>query len=85
MLEQLSTAFADLWATLCAGMTVTGSLLVIICGGLLSLLFVYLIRIHIAYRMAKNRNRDPLGWVLLSFFFSPLLTWIVLLIAGNRR
>ena len=76
---------AEFWTTLCAGMTVTGSLLLIIGGGIISLLFVYLIRIHIAYRMAVNRNRDPLGWVLLSFFFSPLLTWIVLLFAGNRR
>ena len=75
----------EFWTTLCAGMTVTSSLLLIIGGGIISLLFVYLIRIHIAYRMAVNRNRDPLGWVLLSFFFSPLLTWIVLLIAGNRR
>lgn len=48
-----------------------------------ALLFVYLIRIHIAYRMAKNRHRDPLGWVLLSLFVSPVLTWIILLIAGN--
>ena len=85
MIEELSAAFTELWTTLCAGMTVTGSLLLIIGGGIISLLFVYLIRIHIAYRMAVNRNRDPLGWVLLSFFFSPLLTWIVLLIAGNRR
>lgn len=46
---------------------------------------VYLLRIHIAYRMAKNRHRDPLGWVLLSFFFSPLLTWIILLIVGDDR
>lgn len=45
---------------------------------------VYLLRIHIAYRMAKNRHRDPLGWVLLSFFFSPLLTWIILLIVGDN-
>ena len=44
----------------------------------------YLLRIHIAYRMAKNRHRDPLGWVLLSFFFSPLLTWIILLIVGKN-
>lgn len=44
---------------------------------------VYLFRIHIAYRMAKNRHRDPIGWVLLSFFFSPLLTWIILLIVGE--
>jgi len=70
---------------LCAGMTVTSSMLLIIGGGILGLLFMYLIRIHIAYRMAVNRDRDPLGWVLLSFFVSPLLTWIVLLIAGNRK
>lgn len=45
--------------------------------------FVYILRIHIAYRMAKNRHRDPVGWVLLSFFFSPLLAWIILLIVGD--
>lgn len=45
---------------------------------------VYYTYIHIAYRMAKNRHRDPLGWVLLSFLFSPLLTWIILLIAGDN-
>lgn len=45
---------------------------------------MYLLRIHIAYRMAKNRHRDPLGWVLLSFFFSPLLAWIILLIVGDN-
>ena len=85
MIEQLSASLTEFWTTLCAGMTVTSSLLLIIGGGIISLLIVYLIRIHIAYRMAVNRNRDPLGWVLLSFFFSPLLTWIVLLFAGNRR
>ena len=47
--------------------------------------FVYLIRIHIAYRMAKNRHRDVLGWILLSFFVSPLLTWIILLIVGDDK
>lgn len=47
--------------------------------------FVYLIRIHIAYRMAKNRHREALGWVLLSLFISPLLTWIVLLIIGDDK
>ncbi len=44
---------------------------------------IYLFRIHIAYRMAKNRHRDPVAWVLLSFFFSPLLTWIILLVVGD--
>ena len=55
----------------------------IVLGVIAALGLVYLIRIHIAYRMAKNRHRDPLGWVLLSFFFSPLLAWIILLIVGN--
>lgn len=47
------------------------------------LAFVYLIYIHITCRMAKKRHRDPLGWVLLSIFVSPVLTWIILLIAGD--
>ena len=52
--------------------------------GLVSALFlIYYIWIHIAYRMAKTRHRDPLGWVLLSIFVSPILTWIILLIVGN--
>ncbi len=59
--------------------------LLIILGVTAGVGLVYLLRIHIAYRMAKNRHRDPLGWVLLSFFFSPLLTWIILLIVGDSK
>ena len=29
---------------------------------------VYLLRIHIAYRMAKNRHRDPLGAFIILLF-----------------
>ena len=64
-----------------SGDTVSLVLTVVAC--IFALLLAYLIRIHIAYRMAKNRHRDPLGWVLLSLFVSPVLTWIILLIAGN--
>ena len=46
---------------------------------------LYLVRIHIALRMAKNRHRDPLGWVLLSLFVSPVLTWIILLIVADMK
>ncbi len=46
---------------------------------------VYLVRVHIALRMAKNRHRDPLGWVLLSLFVSPVLAWIILLIVGDMK
>lgn len=55
-------------------------------GAVVALLgLLYLIRIHIAYRMAKNRHRAPAGWVLLSLFFDPLLTWIILLIIGDSN
>lgn len=56
-----------------------------ILAAIVALYIVYLVRIHIAYRMAKKRHRDPLGWVLLSIFVSPVLTWIILLIAGNAK
>ena len=38
-----------------------------------------------SFRMAVNRRRDPLGWVLLSLFVSPVMTWIILLIAGDNK
>ncbi len=57
-------------------------MILILLGGLA---YVILIRVCIAYWMAKNRYRDPLGWVLLSLFFSPLLTWIILLIVGDDK
>jgi len=84
-MESLITSLQDLIASMLAGMTATGILLFWLLIALLGLLWAFFIRIYIAYRMAKNRQRDPLGWVLLSFFFSPLLTWIVLLIAGDAR
>ena len=50
-----------------------------------ALAFVYWIYIGITRRMAKNRHRAPLGWVLLSIFVSPFLTWIILLIVGDEK
>lgn len=64
---------------------IVGEGVLLILGLVVGLGLVYLLRIHIAYRMAKKRHRDPLGWVLLSFFFSPLLTWIILLIVGDAK
>ena len=49
------------------------------------LFFAYCIYIGITRRMAKRRHRDPLGWILLSLLVSPLLTWIILLIAGDSK
>lgn len=49
------------------------------------LFFAYWLYIGITRRMAKSRHRDPLGWILLSLLVSPLLTWIILLIAGDSK
>jgi hypothetical protein len=50
-----------------------------------ALALVYCVYIGITLKMAKNRNRDPLGWILLSLFVSPLLTWIILLMVGDAE
>ena len=59
--------------------------LIILGALLIGLAYLFLVRIYIAYIMAKKRHRDPIGWVLLSFFISPLLAWIVLLIVGDEN
>lgn len=85
VMENLMASFQDLMVGLFAGMSSLAIILVCVFCGLLALLVIYFFRIHIAYRMAVNRHRDPLGWALLSFFVSPVLTWIILLIAGDAR
>jgi cell division protein FtsX len=84
-MENLVETMQDLLIGLFAGMSGLAIGIIGVLAGILALLVVYFIRIHIAYRMAVNRHRDPLGWALLSFFVSPLLTWIILLIAGDQR
>ena len=84
-MENLFTSVQDLLVGLFAGMSGLAVILVCVLCCLLALLVVYFFRIHIAYRMAVNRHRDPLGWALLSFFVSPMLTWIILLIVGDAK
>ncbi|MBQ8939958.1 MAG: hypothetical protein IJ047_07020 [Paludibacteraceae bacterium] len=84
-MENLVETMQDLLIGLFAGMSGLAIGIIGVLAGILALLVVYFIRIHIAYRMAVNRHRDPLGWALLSFFVSPLLTWIILLIVGDQR
>ena len=59
-------------------------MLLFIAWAAVALGLVYFLYIHVVYRMAKTRHRDPLGWVLLSFCISPLLTWIILFIVGDN-
>lgn len=57
----------------------------IVLGVLASLLLIYYVYIGITLGMAKKRHRDPIGWILLSLFVSPILTWIILLIVGDAK
>lgn len=88
-MESIVTSLISALENLAGVITAAGGAFVLIAiyvlVALFALLLTYFFRIHIAYRMAKNRHRDPLGWVLLSFFFSPVLTWIILLIAGDAK
>ena len=49
------------------------------------LVFLYYVYIGITLKMAKDRNRDPLGWILLSIFVSPFLTWIILYFVEDAK
>jgi hypothetical protein len=82
-MESILSSLHDFYEITLAGILATGGILLWLFIVFIGLLAVFFFRIYIAYRMAKNRHRDPLGWVLLSFFFSPLFTWIALLIAGD--
>ena len=60
-------------------------ILLMILFGIAVLVILYWFYIGITRRMAINRHRDPLGWILLSLFVSPLLTWIILLLVGDKE
>ena len=84
-MEALINSLQEFFGYMLAGMTATGVILFWLLIALLGCLWVFFIRIYIAYRMAKNRRRDPLPWVLLSCFVSPVLVWVLLLIVGDAR
>ena len=44
----------------------------------------YWIWFGLTIKMARKRHRDPLGWVILSLFITPIWVWIILLIAGDK-
>ena len=84
-MENLITSMKDFVTATFDGMSSMVIALAFVLFVAFLVLIIYFFRIHIAYRMAVNRHRDPLGWALLSFFVSPILTWIILLIAGDRN
>ena len=51
--------------------------------GILALVIGYILWIHIPAKMARNRGRSALGWVLLTWILQPLWTIILLAILGD--
>ena len=84
-MENFFLSMSDFFFLFFAGMTVTGIIFLWLFIAAVGLILTFFFRIYIAYRMAKNRRRDPLPWTLLSFCFSPILTWIILLLIGDAE
>lgn len=82
-MESLFTSMQDLLATSSTTVAGIGIVLIGLAVILAILLIIFFFRIYIAYYMAKKRHRDPLAWALLSFFVSPIMTWILLLLLGD--
>lgn len=84
-MENVINSLNDLIISLFGALVAAGGVVVYLFIALFGLLWAFFIRFYIAYKMAKNRNRDVLAWSLLSIFVSPLLTWILLLILGDKE
>lgn len=55
----------------------------LIIGGIVGLSIMFLLWIYLPAKLAKNRGRSALGWVLLTWLISPFWACILLLIVGN--
>ena len=59
------------------------TILVGLIAALIILVILYIFWIHIPAKMARNRGRSALGWVLLTWILQPLWTIILLAILGD--
>lgn len=84
-MENLFNSLYNLLAGLFSTLVAAGGVVFYLFCAFFGLLWAFFIRFYIAYRMSKNRNRDTLAWSLLSIFVSPLMTWILLLILGDKK
>lgn len=41
--------------------------------------------LFLVYKMAKDRNREPIAWTLVGLFTTPLLAIILLLVLGEKK
>ena len=56
-----------------------------IMGIILCLIIFYFIWIYLPAKMARNRGRSELGWILLTWLLTPIWSCVLLLIVGDRE
>ena len=45
---------------------------------ILIILLVYIVFGFVLFKVAKSKNREPIGWILVSIIISPILVLLVL-------
>ena len=56
---------------------------IIVFGAIAALVFLWYFWVRLPAKMARNRGRSALGWVLLTWILTPFWSIIILLIAGD--
>ena len=52
---------------------------------ILLIAFVWILLTFFIFKLAKSKNRHPLGWILVSIITSPILILIILAIMPNLK
>ena len=53
--------------------------------GILIVAIVWILLTFFIFKLAKSKNRQPLGWILVSIITSPVLILIILAIMPNLK
>ena len=53
--------------------------------GILIVAIVWILLTFFIFKLAKSKNRHPLGWILVSIITSPVLILIILAIMPNLK
>jgi hypothetical protein len=56
---------------------------IIVFGAIAALVLLWYFWVRLPAKMARNRGRSALGWVLLTWILTPFWSIIILLIAGD--
>lgn len=61
------------------------SILAVIALTIVVLAFLIWVTFFVPYKMARKRNRNAFGWIMVSFLVNPLVSILVLLAIGEAE